>query len=80
MREEVAHNGMGKMAAERHRVGLERPHFGTRFRAQVDRGSLQPNKKLLSVLAARISAKQAKKVGITYFRFAFGTFFSLGCA
>ncbi len=32
--ERVSHDRMGKMAAERHRVGLERPHFCTRFRAQ----------------------------------------------
>ncbi len=32
--EELAHEGMGKMAAEWHRVGLERPHFCTRFRGQ----------------------------------------------
>ena len=32
--EEVARDGMGRMAAEWHRVGLERPHFCTRFRAQ----------------------------------------------
>jgi len=32
--ERVSRDRMGKMAAERHRVGLERPHFCTRFRAQ----------------------------------------------
>jgi hypothetical protein len=32
--EEVAHDRLGKMAAEWHRVGLERPHFCTRFRGQ----------------------------------------------
>jgi len=31
------------MAADWHRVGLERPHFGTRFRAQCESWSLQPN-------------------------------------
>ena len=34
--EEVARDGMGRMAAEWHRVGLERPHFCTRFRSQSD--------------------------------------------
>jgi len=34
--EKVAHGRKGQMAAERRRVGLERPHFGTRFRAQSD--------------------------------------------
>jgi hypothetical protein len=34
--ERVARDRMGKMAAEWHGVGLERPHFGTRFRAQSD--------------------------------------------
>ena len=32
--ERVVHGRMSKMAAEWHRVGLERPHFCTRFRAQ----------------------------------------------
>jgi hypothetical protein len=41
--EEVAHDRMGKMAAEWHRVGLERPHFCTRFRGQIDpRGRSSP--------------------------------------
>jgi hypothetical protein len=44
---------------------------------KVSRGSLQPNKKLLSARAARIWAKQVKKVGITYFSFVFTIFFSL---
>ena len=47
---------------------------------KVTRGSLQPNKKLPSVRAARIWSKQLKKVGITYFSFVFTIFFSLGCA
>src|SRR5258708_25476444 len=34
--EEVARGGTGRMDAEWRRVGLERPHFGTRFRAQSD--------------------------------------------
>ncbi len=37
----------------------------------------QPNKKLPSVRAVRIWAKQVKKVGITYFSFVFTIFFSL---
>jgi len=45
--------------------------------AGANRGSLQPNKKLPSVRAVRIWAKQVKKVGITYFSFAFTIFFSL---
>jgi hypothetical protein len=40
------------------------------------RGSLQPNKILLSVCAAG-RANQVKKVGITYFSFVFTIFFSL---
>jgi hypothetical protein len=32
--EEVARDGMGRMDAEWPRVGLERPHFCTRFRGQ----------------------------------------------
>ena len=34
MGEELARHKMGRMDAEWHRVGLERPHFCTRFRAQ----------------------------------------------
>jgi hypothetical protein len=45
--------------------------------AKVTCGSLQPNKKLPSVRAVRIWAKQVKKVGITYFSFVFTIFFSL---
>jgi hypothetical protein len=48
--------------------------------SKVSRGSLQPNKKLLSVRAARTWAKHVKKVGITYFSFVFTIFFTLGCA
>ncbi len=44
---------------------------------KVSLGSLQPNKKLLSVCAARICAKQVQKVGITYFNFVFTIFFTL---
>jgi hypothetical protein len=64
----------------KHRVGLERPTFAHGSVPKVSRGSLQPNKKLLSARAARIWAKQVKKVGITYFSFVFGIFFSLRCA
>jgi hypothetical protein len=35
-RKGVARDRMGRMDAEWHRVGLERPHFCTRFRAQSD--------------------------------------------
>jgi hypothetical protein len=75
--ERVAHDRMGKMAAEWHRVGLERPHFCTRFRAQSEPWVAPANKKLPSVRAVRIWAKQVKKVGITYFSFVFTIFFSL---
>jgi len=44
---------------------------------KVTRGSLQPNKKLPSLCAARIWSEQLKKVGITYFCFVFSIFFSL---
>jgi hypothetical protein len=47
---------------------------------KVTHGSLQPNRKLLSVRVARIWAKQVKKVEITHFSFAFTIFFSLECA
>ena len=46
----------------------------------MNRGSLQPNKKLPWVRAVRAGSKQLKKVGITYFSFVFSIFFSLGCA
>jgi hypothetical protein len=61
-------------------LGWSDPTFAHDSVAKVMPGSLQPNKTLLSVCAARIWAKQVKKVGITYFIFVFTIFFSLGCA
>ena len=61
-------------------LGWSDPTFAHDSVAKVSRGSLQPNKKLPSVLAARIWSRQLKKVGITYFSFVFSIFFSLGCA
>jgi hypothetical protein len=61
-------------------LGWSDPTFAHDCVAKVNRGSLQPNKKLLSVRAARIWSKQLKKVGITYFSFVFSIFFSLGFA
>src|SRR5260370_21195004 len=58
-------------------LGWSDPPFAYGSVLKVSRGSLQPNKKLLSVRAARIWAKQVKKVGITYFSFVFTIFFSL---
>jgi len=46
--------------------------------AKVNRGSLQPNKKLPAVCTARIWPEQLKEVGMTYFNFVFSIFFSLG--
>ena len=61
-------------------LGWSDPTFGHDSVPKVNRGSLQPNKKIPSVRAVRIWSKQLKKVGITYFSFAFSSFFSLGCA
>ena len=47
--EEVAHDRMGKMAAEWHRVGLERPHFSPLARGEKTAGSLQPTRSPRSV-------------------------------
>jgi hypothetical protein len=58
-------------------LGWSDPTFAHDSVAKVSRGSLQPNKKLLPVRAARISAEQPKKVGITYFSFIFSIFFNL---
>jgi hypothetical protein len=44
---------------------------------KVTRGSLQPNKRLLSMRTVRIWAKEVKKVGITHFSFVFNIFLSL---
>ena len=49
-------------------LGWSDPTFAHDSVPKVSRGSLQPNKKLLSVRAARILAKQVKKVGITLLR------------
>ena len=61
-------------------LGWSDPTFAHDSVAKVSGGSLQPNKKLLSVRAAIIWSKQLKEVGITYFSFVFSIFFSLGCA
>ena len=60
-------------------LGWSDPTFAHGSVPKVNRGSLQPNRKLPSVraCAARISAKQVKKVGITYFSFVFTIFFTL---
>jgi hypothetical protein len=75
--EEVARDGMGRMAAEWHELGWSDPTFAQGSVPKVNRGSLQPNKKILSVRAVRIWAKQVKKVGITHFSFVFTLFFTL---
>jgi len=60
-------------------LGWSDPTFAHSSVPKVNRGSLQPNRKLPSVRACvgRISAKQVKKVGITYFSFVFTIFFTL---
>jgi len=58
-------------------LGWSDPTFAHGSVAKVNRGSLQPNKKLPAVCAARIWAKQVQKVGITCFNFVFTTFFTL---
>ncbi len=70
----------GKWPCNGTELGWSDPTFGHDSVPKVRRGSLQPNKKLLSVHAGRISAKQVKKVGITRFGFVFSIFFSSGCA
>ena len=61
-------------------LGRSDPTFAHDCVAKVNRGSLQPNKTLLSRRAARIRTKQVQKVGITRFSFVFTVFFTLGCA
>jgi hypothetical protein len=58
-------------------LGWSDPTFAHDSVAKVSRGSLQPNKKLLSASAARIWVEQVKKVGITYFSLVLSIFFSL---
>ncbi len=58
-------------------LGGSDPTFTHGSVSKLSRGSLQPNKTLLSVCAARICAKQAQKVGITFFSFVFTIFFTL---
>jgi len=72
--EKLAYDRMGEMAAGWHRVGLEDPTFAQGSVPKVNRGSLQPNQRLLSVRAPRIWTKQPKKVGITHFSFVFSIF------
>jgi hypothetical protein len=75
--QEVAHGATINLAAQNTELGWSDPTFAHGSMPKVSRGSLQPNKKLLSARAARIWAKQVKKVGITYFSFVFTIFFSL---
>ena len=63
--------------AQNTELGWSDPTFAHGSVPKVSRGSLQPNKKLPSVRAARIWAKQVKKVGITCFSLVFTIFFSL---
>ena len=58
-------------------LGWSDPTFAHGSVPKVNRGSLQPNRKLPSVRAVRIGAKQVKKVGITHFSFVSTIFFSL---
>jgi len=75
--EEVARDGMGRMDAEWHRVGLERPHFCTRFRAQSESWVAPAQQENSFGARGENLGKQVKNVGITYFSFAFTIFFSL---
>jgi hypothetical protein len=58
-------------------LGWSDPTFAHGSVSKLSRGSLHPNKTLLSVCAARICAKQVQKVGITFFSFVFTIFFTL---
>ena len=58
-------------------LGWSDPTFGHDSVPKVNRGSLQPNKKIPSVRALRIWAKQVQKEGITYCRFVFTNFCTL---
>jgi hypothetical protein len=78
--EEVAHGRMVDMPRNGTVLAWSDPTFAHDSVAKVTRGSLQPNKKVPSVCAARIWTKQMKKVGILYFSFVFSIFFHLGCA
>jgi hypothetical protein len=70
MTEEVGHNGMGEngRGTAPSWAGAT-PLLHTFPWPKVNRGSLQPNNKILSVHVARIWEKQAKKVEVTYFSF-----------
>jgi hypothetical protein len=75
--EKVAHGRKGKWPRNGGELGWSDPTLGHGSVPKVTHGSLQPNKKILSVRAVRIWAKQVKKVGITHFSFVFSSFFSL---
>jgi hypothetical protein len=75
--EEVARDRMAGCTRSGTELGWSDPTFAQGSVPKVNRGSLQPNKKILSVRAVRIWAKQVKKVGITHFSFVFTLFFTL---
>jgi len=72
---------MVNMAAEWHRVGLERPHFvatGTVAVAPAQQMEAGINmKRVVPRCAAGIRTGQLKRVRITFFSFVFSGFFSL---
>ncbi len=75
--EELAHDRMVNLGAQWHRVGLERPHFCTRFRGQSDaRGRSSPQRNFLQCFArvvAGFQTKQVKKVRNTLCTFKLAT-------
>jgi hypothetical protein len=60
----------------KHRVGLERPHFWTRFRGQSE-SWVAPAQQEVSFGGWQEFGQRVKKVGTTYFSFVFTTFFTL---
>jgi len=75
--QEVAHGATMNWTRAKHRVGLERPHFCTRFRAQSDSWVAPAQLPFGARERGENLEKQVKKVGITYFSFVFTIFFSL---
>ncbi len=72
---------MVNMAAEWHRVGLERPHFVATETVAVAPAQLTEaeinTKRVVQRCAVRIRTEQLKRVRITFFSFVFSKFFSL---
>jgi hypothetical protein len=68
---------MGRMGSEWHGVGLERPHFCTRFRGQSEPWVAPAQQENSSGARRKNLGEQVQKVRTTHSTFVFTCFFTL---